>query len=397
MKTGASSVSWAAKNEKGRVLKGGGQSGSQASWGIGAEEEEVKKKSKRRITFKLDDEDQERERRRGYTEDSGDQGTSRKSGEGDDKGAPNHISLSNGQSDGLQSFMNSTDTKSDEMSTTGLGNADNLLNRGSPPGKRPSRLGGLESDNSGLLEGSGSNDSLTNRRKRQGKRSKEGDMQTGRGALRSDASRKHGVKGGGSKTQLSEEVGMGLANVLAEKPGASIRERKRDGTRSGSQVRMENDGGSTGQGNETDKETQVSSRRGSQSSSITSAQVISTERGPDHGRKVRKAVGYMRAVSPTGSEWGDPSHARPYASSTTASSRAGSTFALPQKEESEETVTSTLPPLIPPIVNKQKPLLDLSDLMGGFQLTKAWTFSYHNPIPLSRPTSVANARTGRRK
>lgn len=374
-------------------MKGGGQSGSQVSWGVGGEEEEVKKKSKRRITFKLDDEeDQGRERRSGYSEDGGDGGTRSKRGEGDGKGT-NHASLSNGENSDLESFLNSTD-KSNEASSTGLGSAGNLLDRASPTGKRPSRIGGLDSDNSGLLEGSGSNDSLTNRRKRRGKKGKEGDTQTGRGA-----SRKQGVKGGGSKTQLYE-VGMGLANVLADKPGASVRETKRDSSRSessGSQVHMENGGDATGQGDETAKGAQISSRRGSQSSSITSAQAISSERGPDHGRKVRKAVGYMRAVSPTGSEWGDPSHARPYASSTTASSRAGSTFALPQNEESEDTVTSTLPPLIPPIVNKQKPLVDLSDLMGGFQLTKAWTFSYHNAIPLSRPTSVANARAGRRK
>ena len=386
MKTGVPSVSVTTKSEKGRVLKGGGQSGAQVSWGVGGEEEEVKRKSKRRITFKLDEDDHGRERRSGYSEESGDRDTSSKHGESDG-------SLSHGENSDLQSFLNSTDKKSDEISTEGLGNASNLLNRASPTGKRPSRLGGLESDNSGLLEGSGSNDSLTNRRRR---RRKKGDMQTGRGALRSEGSRKQGVKGGGSKTQLSDEVGMGLANVLADKPGASLRERKKDGTRlesSGSQVHMKNGG----DGDETAKGAQISSQQGSKSSSITTAQAISSERGPDHGRKVRKAVGYMRAVSPTGSEWGDPSHARPYASSTTASSRAGSTFALPQNEDSEETVTSTLPPLIPPIVNKQKPLVDFSDLMGGFQLTKAWTFSYHSSIPLSRPTSVANARTGRRK
>ena len=83
----------------------------------------------------------------------------------------------------------------------------------------------------------------------------------------------------------------------------------------------------------------------------------------------------MRAVSPSGSEWGDPTHGRLYISSTATSSRAGSTANLhrDQDEEEEERVF-TLPPLIPPVKNN-KPLIDL---IGGFQVTRAWTFSYHN-------------------
>ena len=103
---------------------------------------------------------------------------------------------------------------------------------------------------------------------------------------------------------------------------------------------------------------------------------LSTE---DHGRSVRKAGGYMRAVSPSASEWGDPTHARPFISSTATSrtvSRVGSAVNLLGSNEDKDNKRVSLPPIVPAINNK-KPLLDLSDLQGGLQFTRAWTFSYH--------------------
>ena len=99
----------------------------------------------------------------------------------------------------------------------------------------------------------------------------------------------------------------------------------------------------------------------------------------DHGKNVRKGVGYMRAVSPTSSEWGDPHHGRSFISST-ATSRTGSTSNLLRdldKSKDEEPTSRSLPALVPQIKKKQ-PWMDFSDLMGGFQFTRAWTFSYHN-------------------
>jgi hypothetical protein len=101
----------------------------------------------------------------------------------------------------------------------------------------------------------------------------------------------------------------------------------------------------------------------------------------DHGKNVRKGVGYMRAVSPTSSGWGDPHHGRSFLSST-ATSRTGSTSNLLrdlEREKDEEPTSKSLPAIVPQIKKKQ-PLMDFSDLMGGFQLTRAWTFSYHNKI-----------------
>lgn len=121
-----------------------------------------------------------------------------------------------------------------------------------------------------------------------------------------------------------------------------------------------------------------------QDSSLNSSQTGS-RRGSlgleDHGKNVRKAGGYMRAVSPNSSDWGDPTHARPFISSTATSrtvSRCGSAVNLLRSEDvGGEEGRVSLPPIVPAIVNK-KPPIDLSDLMDGFQFTRAWTFSYHN-------------------
>ena len=68
----------------------------------------------------------------------------------------------------------------------------------------------------------------------------------------------------------------------------------------------------------------------------------------DHGKNVRKGIGYMRAVSPTSSEWGDPHHGRSFTSST-ATSRTGSTSNLLrdlEREKDEEPTSKSLPAIL---------------------------------------------------
>ncbi len=132
-------------------------------------------------------------------------------------------------------------------------------------------------------------------------------------------------------------------------------------------------------------ETATHSRRGSSSQANQSGDRDGSGKGrqlgqEDHGKKVRRAVGYMRAVSPSCSEWGDPTHGRLYISSTATSSQAGSTTALHRAQDEEDKKNVTLPPLIPPITNR-KPLL--MPMLDGFQFTRAWTFSYHNTGPIT--------------
>ena len=109
--------------------------------------------------------------------------------------------------------------------------------------------------------------------------------------------------------------------------------------------------------------------------SVTSGRKMSESAGPDYGRKVRKAGGYMRASSPTGSEWDDPSHARPYASSTVTSSQTGSTSNL-----HKDKTRGTLPPIIPPIRAARKAVRDFPE--GSFDITPPWRYSYFSPSPL---------------
>ena len=138
---------------------------------------------------------------------------------------------------------------------------------------------------------------------------------------------------------------------------------------------MENDGKNKKGDGGLDSASQVS-RTGSKGSGSRRG---SLGMSSDHGKNVRKGVGYMRAVSPTSSEWGDPHHGRSFISST-ATSHTGSTSNLLKdldKSKDEEPTSRSLPALVPQIKKKQ-PWMDFSDLMGGFQFTRAWTFSYHN-------------------
>ena len=304
-----------------------GEDGDRKPWEMGRDEDKRNKKDKRRITFKLDDQDEG--------------GNSKLDTTVDDSA--------------LLSKYNSGSTSAghgfDNQNRKVIASVDDS---GYSSSARDSKMDGLEADNSGLLEGSGSKNSVTKGRRRKGKGGKSG------------GSSSSGKRGKGSRTQLTDEVGMGLANALAEGPGLNG-------------IRSEQTDLKLGQG---------SSRRGSLSS-VTSSQ---SKTGPDHGKKVRKAGGYMRAVSPTGSEWGDPTHARPYASSTTASSHT--------ENNSDNKDKAALPPIVSPITPVKKPMIDLS-YAGRFEITPPWRFSYFSPSPLytsaAQPTTTVSNKTRRRK
>ena len=173
----------------------------------------------------------------------------------------------------------------------------------------------------------------------------------GRNNLGQSGTTSHGGDASGIKSRLGDGTGIGHGKLTE---GGKNRNASGDLT-SSSQVSR------TG-----------SSKSGSRRGSLAMS---------DHGKNIRKGVGYMRAVSPTSSEWGDPHHGRSFISST-ATSRTGSTSNLLrdlEREKDEEPTSKSLPAIVPQIKKKQ-PLVDFSDLMGGFQLTRAWTFSYHNKM-----------------
>lgn len=100
----------------------------------------------------------------------------------------------------------------------------------------------------------------------------------------------------------------------------------------------------------------------------------------DHGKRIRKSGGYMRAVSPTSSEWGDPLHARSFISST-AASQMGSASDLTEASEITEPDggggNHSNRILLPPIIHPIPPQAVNIDFMAGPSITRAWTFSYH--------------------
>jgi len=116
---------------------------------------------------------------------------------------------------------------------------------------------------------------------------------------------------------------------------------------------------------------------------ITSSAKSSNEGGGalvDHGKRVRKPGGYMKAVSPTSSEWGDHLHARSFISSS-IHSRSGSISSMSGVKGrgggmgdsllGREKEKDSLPPIIPRIIGTD-------DYLSAWRpkITRAWTFSY---------------------
>lgn len=322
-----------------RILKGDGKSDENGSLELGRGNEG--KKNKRKITFKLDDE----------SGNGGNGSDGYKNGSGDD---------GNGSTNNLTG-----DQHHNHLSTnSGIDGIDHhLLNGVGSSSSSNSRGNGLNTNNTGLLGSSGFGG---NGRKTE---SFEDNQRTSRTA--------NGL--------LSDEAGMGLLNSLAD--SGHLGNSKNRGT-SGDKLGVhdgQNDGcgdGSVQQASDNQNDGGV----GSLTSCTEGGRKMSDSAGPDYGRKVRKAGGYMRASSPTGSEWGDPSHARLYASSTVASSLTGSTSNLHKDR--------ALPPIIPPI-RTRKPRADF--LEGGFEITPPWRYSYFSPSPLHTAAARQTATTTPRK
>lgn len=357
---------------------------------------EAKKNKKKRITFKLDERD---ETESSLLNNKYDQGFN---------SDVSSVAANHGL--GRERDENGKSPSNSNFSNENGSNLPNSSHLSTSTGKDEN---GLSSDE-GFLVGSGSNTSLTRGQRRKGKGNNSGVSSTDMTKEASEEDSNRSSKGGrigkrGSGIGLSDEAGMGLANALAgnrdhRRPLSGSSQAKdvhgdHNVTNGGAGVTSSTDGNGTctddKDGLRDSDEKQFGCRESLQhasQSSIASNQSKKAEVGPDYGRKVRKPGGYMRAASPTGSEWGDPAHARPYASSTTASSQTGSTSNLYKDK-------SALPPIIPPIKAPRKPTLDFSE--GRFELTPPWRFSYFTPSPLHsaarRPVTATTANTRRRK
>ena len=120
-------------------------------------------------------------------------------------------------------------------------------------------------------------------------------------------------------------------------------------------------------------DSQTSSQRGSRTSLHRGSQQWGG--GTKTERELVQGKGYMRASSPSQSEWGDPTHARIWASNTASSSRVSLAPSNSGRHNNDE---DTNEPILPPIVRQkmENPFASIS-LMDGFELTRAFRFSYY--------------------
>lgn len=123
-----------------------------------------------------------------------------------------------------------------------------------------------------------------------------------------------------------------------------------------------------------------SSRRGSRSSSLNGGSQRWSDYGDGEGgndkrsgkgRDLVAGKGYMRASSPSQTEWGDPTHAKAWLSNTASSSRVSLT------NQSHKDNTDVEEIFLPPIKNPPKNPFSSLDFMDGFNLTRAFSFSYY--------------------
>lgn len=339
----------------------------------GGSETDLTKKKKNRITFKLGDESQ-----------SGSSGPSGVSLDGDDllggKGQRSKDKFGTGH--GLGGDL--------EIGRGGVGQGSGMgKGIGDGTGTGDGSGGGVGDDGSskqglgsgvtsggyesGLLNGRGADADLLHKGvKDQSSTGKVGlnngeSSQSLSGALTSNFNGGLGKFGAGKDGTDTSANGACAGGASGIRSGLGV-EGKGDGTGHGKSKNKNADG-------DLSSSSQVS-RAGSKGSGSRRGSLAMS----DHGKNVRKGAGYMRAVSPTSSAWGDPHHGRSFISST-ATSRTGSTSNLLrdlEREKDEEPTSKSLPVIVPQI--KKKPPIDFSDLLGGFQLTRAWTFSYHNKL-----------------
>ena len=342
----------------------------------------AKKKGKKHITFKLDAEDGSNSDRKSGLLDSGDgSGQSRASTGLIDSGSSN---LESGG--GLLKSIGSGGGAS-----TGLGEEEDKLNTARPSTKsRGSHFGAHSEGQSGDSDGSGVDTGGTSgNRHLKGGKMKDGKDGFGEGTNSTGMFGKDHLGARNLKNRKIEN-GSGRSNSDGS-TNLNIDGSTSSGLGTGSGKWASHSGSATSSGMDSQRQVggvsdgfgrnvhHTSSQQGSLTnlSSSSKVQRSGDHKGAlgreDHGKNVRKAVSYMRAVSPTHSDWGDPMHARSYISSTVTSSQTGSTSNLLRDKEGEQ----TLPPIVPPI-RKKDPMTDLSSMMAGIQFTRAWTFSYHN-------------------
>ncbi len=267
------------------------------------------------------------------------------SGEGEGDGGENGNDLEGGRR-GRQKNSSSKVGENGDLSLGGGGlGSGGLLSQGRPGGEKDSQGYGQSGANQGASSASGavSSGGGGGGYDWRGEGEEEGE---GEGCGGTSSGR------GGTEAASGRQNGGEEDNPLKNRGDSLLKERKAKNASSGKF------GGSQGSG--------------------TSSDILMPT---DHGKRIRKTGGYMRAApdDPASSEWGNPLHARSFISST-ATSRMGSTSNLHEEDatdggdpRSSGGGTGFLPPIVQPI--HRPPPYNMDFMEPSF--TRPWTFSYH--------------------
>ncbi len=356
-------------------------------------------KKNRKISFKLDGDDS-------GLENSGSSGLlhdgagNRRAGQINHKGDLNKGRLlgskaSDGLSDTDRVMTRNTVESSSSASDINSGSSTTLLKGSGKGGKDGSgKLGGME-NNSENMNGSGLGGKAQNKLDA----SRTGPFGTtgaGQGSNSHGGSSNNGgaIGRGGSQgtgdTRNEHDTTSGSIGLDDRHGNSRLKEPTGQGGINGENGGMTKTGSPTGNnddGKGTRGEDRLKNRRGkyNSSGSLTGHSSRSSslygggsqrwsEDGDGNRRKERELVGgkgYMRASSPSQSEWGDPTHARAWVSNTASSSRVSLTQSNKDKDEIDEVI------YLPPIKNQLKNPFDSADLPDTFHFTRAFTFSYY--------------------
>lgn len=341
------------------------------------------RKKGKRISFKIDGEDDELEGEGSSGLLDQEERTRRKGGKGGGYGGEINLVSINDKSSGLRDFVsgeNGVDRakknieSSSSASDINSGSSTTLLRgKGRKKGEGLGIEGGKRKGQRGEKAGDNHDyDMFSNGEQKKNGRRKKGSMLESRdGDLRGkdDGTGDHENRSNKSLFTNTDNGGMNGSN-------SDITGEETKGNRFGQEEITDLDSHKKKWNEKTDS--QNSSRFGSRTSLHGGSQHKGEGGRKQKERELIHGKGYMRASSPSQLDWGDPSHARQWLSNTASSSRVSLIHNDSKEEESEKLNDYKKELTLPPVINKyHKNSFTSSDLLQGFELTRAFTFSYY--------------------
>lgn len=290
----------------------------------------------------------------------------------------------------IESSSSASDVNSGSSTTLLRGSGDSKGNKDQLDGldKKGGRKGDGSTDSSNVISTTGKKDlSSTNSKGGQGNGGKidssdsagrgpgtaSGKDQYGRGLSGTHSSDMNSQNGGKKNGDMGDDRQDGLGSRFGNK-GGNV-----DSNGSKGDVMVDKDGKGKGGGKRNHTNDQNSSRFSSRTNSLNGGSQRWSEYGEGDdgkgkGRDLVAGKGYMRASSPSQSDWGDPTHAKAWLSNTASSSRVSLSNQSRKDKEDNMDVEEIF---LPPIKNPPNNPFSSYDLMDGFKLTRAFSFSYH--------------------